>query len=1801
MEQKIASFQNKGMIRDLSISKVNNEFAYENFNVRIIARDHDTLLSVTNEKGNKEIHFDNGFSAEEVLIGYSVLNSYIVLFTHEDGADKPDHIYRIEYISDDNWDKVELFNGDLKFDAKHPIETLANYETESVQKVYWVDGINQPRFINIMKLDYSSDNPTQFDFVTEFNSDLEIQVDKVFLGTALFGSGTIQYYFTYSNNFGQETNIVGKSFIYNLSDEENAVPADSTSSCAFEINLKNLDSRFDNINIYSLVVSSTIICNKVATLPISDEVTYIDTGAYNISIDPATLLYIGGTEIHAETMAQKDNTLFIGNIELQTDSLNEDLKNLIDATIKRGSEGKLTGESSMIEFVYPEPGDYVFENNSLGSVYYEDQQLNLSSDKFLFFKGGEKYRFGLVFLSNTGRRSSVYWIGDKVNTLYPKAGPIRTYKAIAKCTLPPEILSFIIEHTPYRRAVLVRAIMAESDRSVIAQGFISPTVFNVTQRVLNSPYAMSSWFFRPKNSDNITNTHFSQIPGNKSTLAELQNVKGSDTEDIKPPYFSIEDIKTSDIPVWVRWTIFTTYKDNCLGIYGEAGALVKAKFEFFNSDGSSDVNDDTGLISAYTINFTSGWRSSWGPSGFGVIWQEFCRAYNLDFIPDLRNAHSEYAKYVPQEPTEEMRGALYKDWDSVFDSGRMPCNRRTTGPLQRGKVQIGGILTNNGLIYGQGLGNRFYIDESLITFHSPDIEFGNYNSLFDDFKFRIIGYSPLTAGTTNFYMDPDNDDDASSFLPYNLSKENITSYPEQPPTLPFFSGNAISLEIGEGGETVEKTTVSPYVIYPWHKTGALYKLGDTEKYILKNKILANLKYSLYTNFCWLNKYKEGLDPNKTDDYNYYMRMSWEPKYGIGDINIADELINNVFVNIDGEKLYYNNYDFVLSSASGEKYPVYTTGPIGYTSSLSSLTNPANWINIEKPEKTEEGEEEEEGGSTSPVSLSAKSKKNCVISFKSVGDEIVILPSVNGQTDSLELSNYYLPWKEYIDDFQVDYVLVMNTNPYYTPDNLIKSGTIYIIELNSTSDSDAFESFSNDFRNSNKCPNTKAICFVEEASGNLIYHLGENIEYKKNVASGFNIAVTPITEASPDTEEEVITGYTISVIPGSEAGTYSLFYIDSGGVEVKSVEVTESVTVTKEDADVYSFRVKSAYSPLFTGYTSPRENQSSVFTLSATTTLSVPDINIGVSIKTDTNLRVGLGEVIYLKNYLGIAYSYSRTAMTINEITSNRIVVTPDNMFVPLDTYGDDGKIDTSSFDTSVIFVGELYRDIQDYSTSDFRYGGIEEDALKKNIFVDCGSVTDITQTSTLYGVEGDSYYQRYDVLKTMPYAEDKENNIIEIFSGMVESRINLNGKTDRNMFTTDYTLINTETFNSINELYTRQDSFITSAVMDSSNTNTLYPTQFTWTKEKTLGEQVDVWTNLTLASVESLDGDKGPIRAIRRFQNSLIAFQDKGIAEILFNSRTQIGTQQGVPIEIANSGKVDGKRYITDKAGCINKWSIVETKNGIYFIDNINSSISLFTGTVKSLSDEKGFKDWIGRNNSTDLWNPVDFSNFVAYWDRVNDDVYFLRGNEEDHQDVLCYNEMLGQFTSFFNYGEVPMMVNVQDKFVAFREDNKGINKLWIQGEGEFNNLFGSLQNYHMLYRITPDPYGDKTFSTLEYRADMFDMSDPNYNPYIPGEGKLTGDTFDTLEVWNEYQGNKISVGDPASPLYPFKAKDKYPDVRRKFRIWRMDIPRDKKGPDNPHGLNRIRNPWIYLKLSKTPTLSNERMEFHDLAVRYFE
>jgi hypothetical protein len=109
----------------------------------------------------------------------------------------------------------------------------------------------------------------------------------------------------------------------------------------------------------------------------------------------------------------------------------------------------------------------------------------------------------------------------------------------------------------------------------------------------------------------------------------------------------------------------------------------------------------------------------------------------------------------------------------------------------------------------------------------------------------------------------------------------------------------------------------------------------------------------------------------------------------------------------------------------------------------------------------------------------------------------------------------------------------------------------------------------------------------------------------------------------------------------------------------------------------------------------------------------------------------------------------------------------------------------------------------------------------------------------------------------------------------------------------------------------------------------------------------------------------------------------------------------------------------------------------------------------------------------------------------------------------------------------------------------------------------------------------DKIFNTIEFRADAWD-----------GTNLVPTKTYDTLDVYNEYQHGKTSldsiIGRPTS-------------LKRKFRIWRATIPRANTTINGINGNNRdrIRNTWAYVKLS-TNNPNTYRTEFHDLSVYYF-
>lgn len=472
-----------------------------------------------------------------------------------------------------------------------------------------------------------------------------------------------------------------------------------------------------------------------------------------------------------------------------------------------------------------------------------------------------------------------------------------------------------------------------------------------------------------------------------------------------------------------------------------------------------------------------------------------------------------------------------------------------------------------------------------------------------------------------------------------------------------------------------------------------------------------------------------------------------------------------------------------------------------------------------------------------------------------------------------------------------------------------------------------------------------------------------------------------------------------------------------------------------------------------------------------------------------------------------------------------------------------------------LFLAELYKDNIENPFGE----------KKNNTWLPAGEAVLLNGDTTIEYNNGDTWYQRYDCLKTYPYTAEDENQIIEIASFMCENRVNLEGRYDRNKGLVSNLNVSPANFNLLNKVYSQQDNYFTYKTLekDFKELDDFHNT-IIWSKQKTNSEDVDTWTNFSLLSTLDLDGNKGKVVSLNTFSNNIICFQETGISNILFNSRVQVPTSDGTNIEITNGLKVDGKRYITETLGCNNKWSIKETQSGIFFIDDKAKGIYSYSNEgVLNLSQTLGFNSWIN-NQNTSKWK-VDFSRgFITHYDVKNKDIYFT--NKETS---LVFSETLKQFTSFMNYENVPAMFNVGNNFYSIKN-----GKLWKHFAGEYNYFYNEYKPFSVTYIVNSDEPYDKIFNTIEYRADFWDKKDT-----------LTNNSFDKLEVWNEYQRGETNL------IY---TRHKSSTLKKKFRIWNAVIPRDKNSKRD-----RIRNTWAYIKLSREGK-TTDRAVLHDVSVDYF-
>lgn len=435
--KKQSGWKTKGMNRDLSVSAFNPEFAFENMNLRLSTNEGNTLMSWVNEKGTKPLAMKYAkegrgasivpASVEGTCIGTAVINNYLVLFLTNRTGVNPDAICRLRCFGEGNYvEVVELFSGDLHFSVAHPIETLVSYEAMDIQKVYWVDGINQPRLINIAPIvkengetvEREHKSAASFDFVPTLELKETVKVKKVTGGGGMFAPGVIQYAFTYYYKYGQESNIFWVTPLIYISHIDRGAAPDDKVDNIFKITVSGIDTNFDYLRIYSIQrtsINSTPICKRIQDIAIegkvrtSRKISFIDTGTIGNSIDPMELQYKGGIPISAGTMEQKDNTLFLGNLTVEA---NDDLAGFtyIDNNEEKVLDDNIDLSVTTRKFysLQTSTGDYEYANqlNSYDSIS-SDNSVPCAE-----FKYGNKYRCGVQFQDALGRWTAPILLED---------------------------------------------------------------------------------------------------------------------------------------------------------------------------------------------------------------------------------------------------------------------------------------------------------------------------------------------------------------------------------------------------------------------------------------------------------------------------------------------------------------------------------------------------------------------------------------------------------------------------------------------------------------------------------------------------------------------------------------------------------------------------------------------------------------------------------------------------------------------------------------------------------------------------------------------------------------------------------------------------------------------------------------------------------------------------------------------------------------------------------------------------------------------------------------------------------------------------------------------------------------------------------------------------------------------------------------------------------------------------------------------------------------------------------------------
>lgn len=404
---------------------------------------------ISNENGFAE-YLNLGY--EYILLGSRYLGKkdYILFIMNKDGQTP---FNRILLVENGIVTKTVRNNLDLNFNSNNPITSIYRINYKNERLVYFVDGLNEDRCINI-DIDTTSYNISLLSINT-------IALQPTIETTVLDSNGSLRagrYFVAVSYNIEESyttppliisnpVSIASEDYYNNIS-----VTKDLTNSFgnvdgdilntptkkALQINLSNFDSNFTSYNLIVLKQDeSSNSIRVVKNIPFEDTV-YVYTGNEGEVDDTITLndLIVSAVNYYgSEAIIQKDNRLLRGNSKLKATSINyqsyandikvtyritEDL--VYHADIKNGYDPFSTSDGNFIEIK-----DIVNKHSILPSYLANTGNNDVDNKTFM---RDEIYSLGIGFELNDGSETDVFHIPGRLLNTFTDTNGVGEYDRV---------------------------------------------------------------------------------------------------------------------------------------------------------------------------------------------------------------------------------------------------------------------------------------------------------------------------------------------------------------------------------------------------------------------------------------------------------------------------------------------------------------------------------------------------------------------------------------------------------------------------------------------------------------------------------------------------------------------------------------------------------------------------------------------------------------------------------------------------------------------------------------------------------------------------------------------------------------------------------------------------------------------------------------------------------------------------------------------------------------------------------------------------------------------------------------------------------------------------------------------------------------------------------------------------------------------------------------------------------------------------------------------------------------------------